>query len=492
MTIAILVKSSINKDGYLGPDSTNYLRLSQNLLEGKGYYVSTYDFETKKEKTFFAVWPVGYPTLIFIISKFSNIGVFWASKFLNIIFVVISILLLRYQFRESAFIYALVFFAAPYIVIFSYTWSEVPFIFGLIWFSVSIINFVPENKNIWLVNIFLSSVFLFLVRYIGFFSFISLIILTIFYFFKGEYKLSFRFAFISSLGLLIAFIYLYHNFLSTGYITGIPRIKSPETNIELLTNLSIAVIKEFNLLYANWGRNKMLFFATFIFEAILFMYFLKKVKIFSHFKKVNIKIDALSSTFFFIGSVYWVSIVLIRWVNHYDDFYYRLLGPATFLFVMAIINFIQYNCEKTLIENFERFFIILLLFSYILTVPLQSLFQFFHEKVTYKDTLKTISNRYAFLPPNSVIIFGDAHLRYIRTDVIELKPSNKPYSSKSETIEEFLKKVKKIPNRSIYFEIPKTKECSSSKGDFFTFIEYDGSVVDFLKSNKDKDFIKIK
>ncbi len=42
MAVAIVVKSYFHLDGYLSPDSANYLKLAQNLLEGNGYYVSAY------------------------------------------------------------------------------------------------------------------------------------------------------------------------------------------------------------------------------------------------------------------------------------------------------------------------------------------------------------------------------------------------------------------------------------------------------------------
>ena len=68
MAVAIVIKSYFHPDGYLNVDSTYYLGLAQNLLEGKGYYVSAYGI-TGQDRELFAIWPVGYSTIIFVVAK---------------------------------------------------------------------------------------------------------------------------------------------------------------------------------------------------------------------------------------------------------------------------------------------------------------------------------------------------------------------------------------------------------------------------------------
>ena len=100
MAVAIVVKSYFHPDGYLSPDSTNYLKLAQNLLEGNGYYVSAYG-STGQDREFFAAWPVGYPTLIFVVAKLTGLSVFWASKFLNILLIGIILGIFRNLFKHK-------------------------------------------------------------------------------------------------------------------------------------------------------------------------------------------------------------------------------------------------------------------------------------------------------------------------------------------------------------------------------------------------------
>ena len=100
MAIAIVVKSYFHPDGYLSPDSANYLKLAQNLLEGNGYYVSAYSITgTGQDRELFAAWPIGYPTLIFVVAKLTGLSVFWASKFLNILLIGIILGIFRKLFK---------------------------------------------------------------------------------------------------------------------------------------------------------------------------------------------------------------------------------------------------------------------------------------------------------------------------------------------------------------------------------------------------------
>jgi len=102
MAVAIVVKSYFHLDGYLSPDSTNYLKLAQNLLEGNGYYVSAYG-STGQDREFFAAWPVGYSTIIFVVAKLTGLSVFWASKFLNILLIGIILGIFRNLFKHNAY-----------------------------------------------------------------------------------------------------------------------------------------------------------------------------------------------------------------------------------------------------------------------------------------------------------------------------------------------------------------------------------------------------
>ena len=108
MAAAIVIGSYFHPNGYISPDSSHYLKLSQNLIEGKGYYVSTYGI-TGQDRTFFAIWPAAYPTLIYFAAKLTGLSVFWASKLLNIVLVGLILGMFRASFRHDAYIYGMIF-----------------------------------------------------------------------------------------------------------------------------------------------------------------------------------------------------------------------------------------------------------------------------------------------------------------------------------------------------------------------------------------------
>ena len=59
---SIIIKSFFHVEGYLSSDSHDYLKLAQNLLNGKGLFINS----TQNSKpVFFSLWPIGYSYSIF-------------------------------------------------------------------------------------------------------------------------------------------------------------------------------------------------------------------------------------------------------------------------------------------------------------------------------------------------------------------------------------------------------------------------------------------
>ena len=266
MAVAIVVKSYFHPDGYLSPDSTNYLKLAQNLLEGNGYYVSAYG-STGQDRELFAAWPVGYPTLIFVVAKLTGLSVFWASKFLNIIFIGIILGIFRYLFKHNAYVYGLILLFSAYIEIFSFTWSETIFIVALVWFATSVYLLIVNPKRISLLyfSIMAASLLLFMSRYIGAFSFGLIGLLGLYYgAIKKDKSKSFILIGIAVINIGIMILYLHHNYTETGFSTGVKRIPSSETNLQLFYFLLKGMVSEALIPIQVMSRNGMMvFFAQF-------------------------------------------------------------------------------------------------------------------------------------------------------------------------------------------------------------------------------------
>jgi hypothetical protein len=211
----ILLNSYFDPNGYLSPDSTYYLRLSKNLLSGEGFSIA--DYQSPDGKSFFAIWPIGYPVLIFMVSKLTGLGIVWASKILNLIIIGVILLLFRNIFRGNAHWAGLIFFIDANIELFTFTWSEVPFILFLICTSLLLYKSIEtKGKTLWLAGLLLSGIALFMMRYIGIVSAGIIGLIAFINFFRRRWRLSFKLLIVSALQMIFAGVYLYHNKISTG------------------------------------------------------------------------------------------------------------------------------------------------------------------------------------------------------------------------------------------------------------------------------------
>lgn len=385
IAFTILFRVSVEETGYISPDSKYYLECAQNLLDGVGFYMTFED-----EKMFFSTWPVGYPVMIFLFSKLTGLNVFWASKCLNILFIGLCFLFFRKLFKEKSWFIGLIFCAFTFMEIYAYTWSEAPFIFGLLWMCISIdkylarhdISFFSRNVmskiqkrhdifNFWLFNIFFSCAFLFLCRYVGLFSFGVIGSIGIYFLIKKQYKISLQLIFSCFILFLLASFYLYNNYLHSEYITGPFRMYSTESNAVLTKWLIQAQINEFFIIrnYYFTGYFDVIFIITAAFQITLIPYiYLKYIYKKRKYLKIN-KDDHLSITFFVVGWAYWLVVVVLRWIMYFDQFNYRILGPSTFLFLLALLSYLLNEQRKQLYSKIRKYFVLIFIISLLHALP---------------------------------------------------------------------------------------------------------------------------
>ena len=369
MTITIISKSYFNPSGYLSPDSIYYLSLAQNLLDNYSFYI----YGPNKKIELFAVWPVGYPFLIFMTAKITGLSVFLASKLLNIFFIGLILFFFRKLFNKNAYLYGLIFLFASLIQIYTYSWSESVFIFCLLWFSTSIYLLLTKTKKNALVysSILFSSLFLFLSRYIGAFSFGLIGLLGLYYFFiKKDKSKSLILISIALINLSLMSIYLHHNFIISGYITGLPRYFAPETNIHLLEMLIKSIILEI-LFYSNHVIWKDIAFP--LFQFILFILLFLKYRKFIIKQYTNKQLMILPIVFSSIGIVYLFFMVLLSWNGYIEELNYRLLAPGSFLIFIAMINYFENHSRAKYFNLFKILFVAVSMYSWVLNVPYQIL-----------------------------------------------------------------------------------------------------------------------
>ncbi|WP_146904285.1 hypothetical protein [Adhaeribacter aerolatus] len=379
----IVLRVKIESTGYRSPDSWYYLECAQNILDGNGFYHSNEypipEIKTLENQIYFAVWPVGYPLLIAGFSFLFSLPVFWASKLVNIFFIGLCCLLFRKMNREYAYLLSLGLCSFTFLEIFSYTWSEAPFVFGLLWFGYALFHYLRDGNNVYLLQLFVSALFLFLIRYIGGFSFLILGCLSLWFLLQRKVNPAFKLLFITALLGIIAGLYFYNNYLQTGFLTGGERLYPDRESIGLFTwFLIVGLFNEFFIIrnyYWRGGVPDALFLVTACFQVLLmaFIYFkyLKGEKI-SYLPE-----NSLSRLYFVIGFSYLLIIIVVRAFSPFDPFDYRILAPFSICIFTAIILGLVHPDNSNKSKGSFKYISLLFSVSLVLNLPKEFLIETF-------------------------------------------------------------------------------------------------------------------
>ena len=453
ITLAAIFKSYFNFDGYISPDSGYYLALAEHLKNADGFLISAYEYQGEKNE-YFAIWPVGYPLLITVVSILTGTSVFWASKILNIILIGFLFLLLRSLFKNNAYIYSLIFFFSSYLEIVSFTWSENLFLLSMIFFGYSINRLIISTKSLQIsfILILLSSMLLFLARYIGVFSLGVLFWIYIYFSYLNiDKKKANVILFVFLFNTFFILLYFYNNYLQTEFITGINKSYSAESNIELIKMLLGALFAELlipvHTIHSVESKYLSYIFMTFQFLIVFFIFF-KFWKSINNFLKKK-KIPIISIVFSLIGFTYLIFIIISRWIMHFDNFGYRLLSPGMLMLYIAVISYMFQTNSTKIKKVFLIFFLPLTIISLILNFPIKVIFQQSKNQLTYNEHKNNIINEYSIVEKNSIIIFSQPrHLRYLRVD---LERRNPQYYEKWKN---FLNRIDHNEAKRIYLKTP--------------------------------------
>ena len=349
---------------FISPDSSNYLREAQTLLNGNGFY---YNAELGAA-SFWSTWPIGYPFLIALTAFITHADVYLASKILTIVILAIINIIFYRRFKDTAWVYCLITLNAGLLTIFSYTWSEQPFILGLIWFVFAIYDILRKEKPSKMNYISLGAVvpFLFLSRYIGGFALgvLGLVFLYLLYdYFKTKEKPKLQKTktvfFVTIIDSIIIFGYFAMNYLITGHIGG-GRSPAPESMSQLVLTLIRSEITEMQNIFAKY------FSMTWIVTVLLWV-LLAGITIYLIVKytkegKEKLRLPLISIS---LGIIYSFAIVFMRFVIRFDPISYRFLLPATVLFCIGFISLSLANdkiCSFVTVKNkWVRYIIALVL-----------------------------------------------------------------------------------------------------------------------------------
>ncbi|MHA6246314.1 hypothetical protein ACXYMU_00130 [Pontibacter sp. CAU 1760] len=328
----ICFRVNVEATGYTTPDSEAYLGLAQNMLDGHGFYVLKAD----GTRAYFSTWPVGYPVLIYLVSSMLPLSVFWASKVLNLVLLGLGFLLFRCLNRRYAFIMASVYSAYTFLDIYSFTWSEAPFLLGLLCLCVVAAQTLQHAKAKHLLLLFLVCAFLFLMRYVGAFSFAVPALLGIYFYFKGDKRAAAKLLLTSILLTILAGTYLYLNYRLSGFMTGFDRLEASTEPTRTFVGMMIeGLLNELLLVrkYRLGNQPDYLLYFTVVLQLLAMAAILMKVE------KLP-RLNLFSQTCLFVASLYLLTVALLRSISHFDDLDYRLLAPFSFLFWVGLMHYL--------------------------------------------------------------------------------------------------------------------------------------------------------
>ena len=277
--------------GYLSPDSWTYLQLAQAIKSG-GVPV--------KGGHYFAVFPLGYPLLLALISFGSTLTVMIVlSKLANFAFLVLIVVMLE-QMGAPLLLAGLVGSSVVVLQIASFTWSE-NLVFFAVFVSLSTIYWRHHGgKSIQLLILCIALMIGSLARY-----FFGMFLVPMAFAYVLAFRSQMRMDVLCSMLIaLLAFLsYLAMNYYVLGFATGMPRIPAPEDSLTLLFQFAVANI---------------LCFACAVVPILLAIWLLQ----------IDPRLDRGAQFVTLCGLAYLGLMAVVRFRFHIENFGWRIIGPG--------------------------------------------------------------------------------------------------------------------------------------------------------------------
>ena len=432
----IMVLSYNTSNGYISPDSSNYLRLAERMVSGHGLFIPS-NGRQGLDESWFSWWPVGYPALIAFVAWGLGVSTFLASKILNVLLLNSAVFLMYRALGREGLIAAGILLTAGTLTNYTYTWSEAPFLTALIILCLYLGGIVTGRYTV-TVSVSFALVGLliapFLFRYIGLFAVAPASLVSIYIYTKGRRREAMLAFGASLLATTACFLYLANNIYLTGFLTGLDRIPAPETSSELLWQLTLSVGREFVFILHDWipgdFKQDVTVVVWFIISIAIFVFSFGKGQ-----RKSTLMASKYVYIFILIGVLYLGAIVCARWTIHADEFSSRLLDPG---FALIFIGFVIW------LQRFDTRFKRPLVIFFVTNFLIVSAINIYKVKLhiasgeTYLENIEQARMKYADLPDDAIVVFGENELRYLRPNIRVAYPRYTPNSSYDESWSEFL------------------------------------------------------
>ncbi|MFD1140553.1 hypothetical protein ACFQ4C_05520 [Larkinella insperata] len=330
----VILKIAAMPSYYLTPDSHYYLQAATNLLNDFSYQI-----HFKGQNRYCAIWPIGYPGLIAAGSWLSSLSPYWSAKTVNLLAVGGCFLLVWREFKDRAFLITLALCSPSLLQLYANTWSETAFLFGLVGFVIA----VAKPAVAWWVLVLWGS-FLFLVRYIGGFVVIELLLLTGYQRFRQQPFRRELYALTSLLVVMLA--YFANNYHQTGTFSGGHGYPLEEPLAQRIAVGLQGIAQETLAWFRDWDlKNPSLpppvrWFILMVSAVQGVVLLLLIYRLIRALKQVGTVKPLHRATAFFLltGAVYVTVMVVIYLTDvSIEDLRFRRLAPASFLFTTGLL-----------------------------------------------------------------------------------------------------------------------------------------------------------
>jgi len=347
----------------------------------------------------------------------------------------------------------------------SYTWSETMFLFFILlslccYRKLSEGSSKPAVSLIFLIALTIVSH----TRYVGVFLPMLIVLFEVIRSIKtGKLRNSILFPALVAVG--VFFGYLLGNWTQTGTITG---ERTPRT--ETVTEFFVMLVKGFaaELNPAFLPHQSMLFY-VFSFAILLIVFGVIAFNLRKQEFTLKTQANSYWKILLLAGFTYWLAIISLRFISHFDNFTFRILFPGTFLVTLGVLSLLVQSLQTQKQRNILLAGIWSIgLFSFVGNVIA---FQSEPNKTesNYQEQLNQTKTRYAELTKGSVVIGGSLHLRYLNPDVYVALPNRAQHSPGNENLEEVSTRFSQLGAKAIYLDREELKkQLSELHSDFTT------------------------
>jgi hypothetical protein len=329
-----------------------------------------------------------------------------------------------------------------------------------------------NGRILWLAGLFFSGIAVFLMRYIGLFSVAIIGLIALVNLFKHRWLLSIKLLITALLQLIFAGLYLYHNKMCSGFMTGMPRDLPEESNLVLLKQLFSALKEEFIVIHT--GIPLSFSFGLLLLLGIYLFWTRGK----NHRYEKN---DDLWKYFLLTGLLYFGAIVGAKWFSNFMPLDYRYLFPSSFFILLSLALYLHGKPSLKIMNSPIMYLVILAT----LTIHYFPHTDYIYKNITkninyfqypnYIENTRAILEKFKDVKPKSIVIFGPIHLRYLRDDIIPTEIYGK-YS-----LDDYINHFTQKQDWNLYINI---------RDDLDPDLIHE-SFIRFMETNSDKLVVKI-